>query len=198
MATIIEKKIFFEEKKFPQRCQDFILGNWTVCGKSQKLFNAKTCDLEEWVWIEQVMTTPFFFGPKQGVASNYEIDFLVWHTVKSEVNSQKKVKSKSVWNELDFLGPNMLGPVFGCIRFHKCFGSKWYVIWDKPFRLQKVLPSLSEKITLNWVSSHYLSAHEVWSILSLCWAWEVTTGASECRSPCYDLVGVSIITIPIF
>lgn len=107
------------------------------------------------------MTTPFFFSPKQGVASNYEIDFLVWHTAKSEVNSQKEVKSKSVLNELDFLGPNMLRPVFGWIRFHKCFGSKWYVIWDKPFGLQKVLPSPSEKIKLNGVSSHYLFAHEV-------------------------------------
>lgn len=95
------------------------------------------------------------------MASNYEVDFLVWHTAKSEVNSQKEVKSKSVLNELDFLGPNVLGPVLGCIRFRKCFGSKWYVIWDKPFGLQKVLPSLSEKIKLNWVSSHYLFAHEV-------------------------------------
>lgn len=45
---------------------------------------------------EQVITTPFFFfflGSRQGVAPNYEIDFLVWCTMKSEVNSQKEIES---------------------------------------------------------------------------------------------------------
>ena len=44
---------------------------------------------------EQVITTPFFFffGSRQGVAPNYEVDFLVWCTMKSEVNSQKEIES---------------------------------------------------------------------------------------------------------
>ena len=43
---------------------------------------------------ERVITTPFyFFGSRQGVAPNYEVDFLVWCTMKSEVNSQKEIES---------------------------------------------------------------------------------------------------------
>ena len=34
------------------------------------------------------------------------------------------------------------------------------MIWGKPCRLQKVLPSTSGKIELNWMSSHYLLAME--------------------------------------
>lgn len=75
------------------------------------------------VW-HQIMRLISLFGTQQSLRSI--------HT--------KKVKSKSVLNELDFVGPNVLGPVLGCIRFHKCFGSKWYVIWNKSFGLQKVLP----------------------------------------------------------
>lgn len=171
-------------QNFPQWYQDFILGNWVVCGNSQKLFNAKMCDPEEWTnWTGNNNTFFFFFfGSRQGVAPNYEIDFLVWCTMKSEVNSQKEIESTGFWANLILLAKVCKAPFWGYIGFCRSSGSKWYTIWGKLCMWQKVLPSKSEKTKLDRKKrSYYLLAVQFKDDSKSLGGWGVIGQARECR-----------------
>lgn len=93
----------------------------------------------------------FPFSPKQGVASNYEVDFLVWHRVKSEVNSQKEGKFQKCFEWTWFPWSKCTGPSAWMYKVSQVLWKQMVCDLGQTIWVAEGLPSLAEKIKLSWI-----------------------------------------------